>query len=136
MSKPFAITRRVQVAQTDFAGVMHFAAFFPLMEECLHEYLRTLGISVDYTRTGVAWPRVEASCKYHRPLTFDDEVEIAVTIEEVADKVVSSLFTFRKTGSDEAAATGKLVIAHCTTDADGKMSAVPITDDLRTKLQP
>ncbi len=134
MSKPFSITRRVQVAQTDFAGKMHFAVFFVFMEECLHEYLRSLGISVDYTRTGYAWPRVEADCKYLRPLAFDDEVEISAAITQVDDKVVHIAFTFRRTDEEKVAARGKLVIACCTAAADGRIAAISIPADFRAKL--
>ena len=42
----FSATRRVEFRDTDAAGIMHFASFFPLMESVEHEFLRHLGLSV------------------------------------------------------------------------------------------
>ncbi len=42
----FHTTRRVEFANTDAAGIMHFAAFFPLVESVEHEFLRSPRLSV------------------------------------------------------------------------------------------
>ena len=41
----FTATRRVEFRDTDAAGIMHFASFFPLMESVEHEF-SPLGLSV------------------------------------------------------------------------------------------
>ncbi len=66
----FSTTRRVEFRDTDAAGIVHFSAFFPMMEAAEHEMLRSLGLSVLPKDTGesgvpaVTWPRVSASCNY------------------------------------------------------------------------
>ena len=47
MATEFSITRRVEFSETDLAGIMHFTNFYRWMEICEHEFLRSLGLSVD-----------------------------------------------------------------------------------------
>lgn len=42
----FRTVRRVEFRDTDAAGIVHFSAFFPMMESVEHEFLRSLGIAV------------------------------------------------------------------------------------------
>ena len=42
----FFTERRVEFRDTDAAGIVHFSAFFPMMEAAEHELLRSLGMSV------------------------------------------------------------------------------------------
>jgi hypothetical protein len=46
MPAEFSYARRVQFAETDMAGVMHFANYFRLMEEAEHGFWRSLGLNV------------------------------------------------------------------------------------------
>ena len=47
MTTEFSISRRVEFSETDLAGIMHFTNFYRWMEICEHEFLRSLGLSVD-----------------------------------------------------------------------------------------
>ena len=85
----FRTTRRVEFADTDAAGIMHFAGFFRLMEEAEHELLRHLGLSV-LTRDDagpISWPRVRAGCDYRSALGFEDVVTIAMLHVVAAEPV-------------------------------------------------
>ena len=46
MPAPFRTTRRVEFADTDMAGIVHFANFFRYMEAAEVEFLRARGLSV------------------------------------------------------------------------------------------
>ena len=46
MNSTFTLTRQVQFAETDMAGVLHFSNYFRLMEEVEHAWWRSLGLSV------------------------------------------------------------------------------------------
>ena len=41
MTTAFHTTRRVEFADTDMAGIVHFASFFRFMESAEHDFLRT-----------------------------------------------------------------------------------------------
>jgi phenylacetate-CoA ligase len=62
MPSEYHTKRRVEFAETDMAGIVHFANFFRYMETTEHEFLRSLGLSVHATIDGrtISWPRIRA----------------------------------------------------------------------------
>ena len=62
MSSPFVTTRRVEFCQTDAAGIMHFAAFFELMEQAEHE--------LEVLRTDPHYEPVLASVHHPQPILY------------------------------------------------------------------
>ena len=93
----FAITRQVQFAETDMAGVMHFSNYFRLMEEVEHAWWRSLGLSVfmtDETRPKLSWPRVNVACEYAAPARFEDTLELRHRVTRVGEKSVEQEVAF------------------------------------------
>ena len=80
MPTPFRTSRRVEFADTDMAGIVHFANFFRYMEAAEVDFLQARGLSVrlDWEGQAIGFPRVSASCDYLRPATFMDTLEISV----------------------------------------------------------
>ena len=61
-------------------GVVYYANYFVWFEVGRCELLRTLGWSYRQLEDdGLRLPVIEASCEYHRPGRYDDELEIRVT---------------------------------------------------------
>ena len=62
----FRTQRLVEWADTDKAGIVHFARFFVFMEQTEHEFWRALGLSVHMKRDEniISWPRLTADCEY------------------------------------------------------------------------
>src|SRR5438270_7455884 len=91
MPTEFSIRRRVQFAETDMAGIMHFANFFRMMEEVEHAFFRSVGLSVSMQHDDIhiGWPRVSAGCEFFGPLKFEDEVELRLRVTRVGDKSFS-----------------------------------------------
>lgn len=82
MSYEFRYRRRVEFAEMDSGGVMHFSNYFRIMESAEHAFFRSLGLHV-FEREGdhtIAWPRIRATCSYHKPLHLDDEVEVHIVV--------------------------------------------------------
>src|SRR5438445_12786464 len=94
----FRTTRRVEFADTDMAGIVHFANFFRWMESAEVEFLRSCGLSVPWkgTEQPVGFPRVSASCDFFKPVRFEDVLDITVTVEKVGSKSVTYAFDFMK----------------------------------------
>ena len=67
----FRTRRRIEFADTDMGGLVHFSRFFVFMETAEHELLAALGATIHMTledgRT-IGWPRVAASCEYLSPV--------------------------------------------------------------------
>ena len=58
MSVSFVYRKRVEFADTDMAGIVHFSRFFVYMEMAEHAFWRSLGLSVHGTLDGriIGWP--------------------------------------------------------------------------------
>lgn len=141
MTYQFRQIRRVQFAETDLAGIVHFSNFYRYMEEAEHAFYRSLGYSVhdmpgDAPGSSVGWPRVHASADFRKPLYFEDEFEVELLIEEVRAKTIAYVARFWK-ADGELAATGKMVVVCAAFDAGGKrMRAVTIPAAMREKIGP
>ena len=82
MTSLFSTCRRVEFAETDMAGIVHFANFFRYLEEAEHELFRSLGTSILHKEsdgTILSWPRVEASCRFEAPAFHEDLLQIHLT---------------------------------------------------------
>jgi acyl-CoA thioester hydrolase len=133
MSEPFVLQRRVQFAETDMAGVLHFAGYYRMMEEVEHAYWRSHDLSVMVERDGVyyGWPRVATSCEYYAPARFEDELELSLSIENVGRGSVTYEVVFRR--EQKRIAVGRTT-AVCCSIRDASFQAVEIPGFLRSIL--
>jgi len=134
MATVFHTRRRVEFADTDMAGIAHFANFFRWMEAAEVDFLAGRGLNVDVGWEGrrLGFPRVSASCDYLKPVTFMDVVEISVRVERVGAKSVSYAFEFSKDG--EAVARGQMTSVCCLVSAEHGIEAIAIPEEIRAKL--
>ena len=88
MSLEFRMTRRVQFAETDLAGVLHFANYFRYMEEIEHAFWRSLGmcVIVEDSERSISWPRVAVHCDYRAPAHFEDELELVLQLTKIGHR--------------------------------------------------
>jgi YbgC/YbaW family acyl-CoA thioester hydrolase len=141
MPSEFSINRTVEFAETDMAGIMHFANFFYWMEACEAAFYRSLALPLISFVPGsvVGWPRVAVSCEYKSPLRFNDTVQVRLLVKEIRTKAVIYVFQFRKTRDGkllpEVMAQGEMAAVCVTAGADGAMAAQPIPADVRAKLE-
>ena len=134
MPNQFKTTRIVQFADTDMAGILHFANYYRIMEEVEHSFWRSVGHSVMTEHDGVeiGWPRVKTGCEYSAPAHFEDQLDLVLTVTEVTTKSVSYEIEFRR--GEQRLAVGRTTAA-CCTFKNGKMKAVPIPAFLRKPLE-
>lgn len=149
MNHRFIYRRRVEFADTDVAGIMHFANFFRFMEVTEHAFYRELGFSVhpfndevsdteDSPKVG--WPRVHASADYRMPLKFEEEVEVELLIEEIRSKTICYYFQFWKHPDEPEkrclAATGRFtVVCVCFDTETRRMKGVAIPPEVRDLIE-
>jgi YbgC/YbaW family acyl-CoA thioester hydrolase len=129
MAATFTQRRRVEFHETDMAGIVHFSVFFRYMEACEHAFVRSLGASVhpgeEAPEGVIGWPRVHASCDYRRPLRYDQEVDVVLTVREKKERALAYDFRFLLPGEGEPLATGRLVVVPVAR-VDGQIRAVPL----------
>lgn len=139
MAYEFCTKRRVEFAETDMAGIVHFANFFRYMEMTEHEFLRSLGLSVhDASADGlVSWPRVHAECSYDAPLKFEDMMEIRLLVRQKRRKTITYDFRFRKAGVAETVARGSLTVVCVAIDkSTGRMASIAIPPSIDRLIDP
>lgn len=135
MPPQFTYTRRVQFADTDMAGIVHFANFYRFMEEAEHEMFRSLGVKIVENQSDgsvVGWPRVRCSCSFEAPAYYDDLVDVDVTITRVGVKSLSMSFLFRRGAT--RLATGDLKTVFCRFHGVGKFESIAIPPEYTAKL--
>jgi YbgC/YbaW family acyl-CoA thioester hydrolase len=131
----------VEFAETDMAGIMHFANYFRFMEEAEHAFFRSIGLSI-HMKSGdgiVTWPRVHAECDYQRPLRFEDDVEVHLLVQERKPRAVHFRFVFHKLNGQrrEEVARGLLVTVCVSHDpATGTMKAIDIPASIAALIEP
>ena len=139
MPHEFKLTRRIEFADTDMAGIVHFANFFRMMEATEHAFFRSLGLTIHGHEAGATtgWPRVSATCDYRAPLRFEDEVEIHLLVAEVRSRSIRYQFVFRKATDGSEVARGSIAAVCASVEkATGKLVAVPIPEHIRTQITP
>ena len=85
----FRYTRRVQFAETDMAGIVHFAEFFRFMEEAEHALWRAAGLTIAKAHEDIGWPRVATRFDFKAPLHFEDEFDVYVTMGKVTRSTIT-----------------------------------------------
>jgi YbgC/YbaW family acyl-CoA thioester hydrolase len=139
MAYEFKLTRQIDFAETDMAGIMHFSNFFRLMEAAETAFFRSLGHSIypkDFHTVG--WPRVHADCDFKRPLRFEDFVEIHLLVRAKGEKSLTYTCIFRKLNEApvQEVARGNVVAACVSRDkAGGKMTAVAIPQEIASLIE-
>ena len=132
----FSTRRRVEFRDTDAAGIVHFSAFFPMMEAAEHEMLRSLGIAILPSREGdelrLTWPRVSASCNYASAARFEDELTIEVRVARIGNSSVQ--YAFRFALEDRLVAEGSMTAVCCHLTEDGGLEKHAIPASIREQL--
>ena len=116
MAHEFKLERRVAFAETDMAGIVHFANFFRYMEETEHEFFRSLGLDVhtEDAERMTGWARTEAECRYLRPLHYPERFEVRLLVRDKTARSLAMEYEFHLVEQPEAGpvARGRLEIVH------------------------
>lgn len=140
MAYEFKLNRRVEFADTDLAGIMHFSNFFRLMEATEHAFYRSLGFSVDLKgmERNLGLPRVHAECEYKHPLRFEDVVEIHLLVKEKRERSIQFSFIFNKLNDGPVKETARGSLSVVCVDLQGpggEMVLVAIPQEIADKIE-
>ena len=127
------VSRRVQFSETDAAGIVHFSCFFRYFEDAEHELWRRLGLSIHPENSPIGWPRVAASCEFHRPLKFEQEFEVKIRIKELTMRTITYAGEISSNGA--RIASGSWKIACVSKSPDGTMRSTDIPPDVAERLK-
>jgi len=133
MSLSFVYPRRVQFADTDMAGVVHFSWFARYMEEAEHALWREAGLSVAPADSDIGFPRVAVAIEFLSPLHFEDEFEVHVRIEAISRRSIRYSHTI--TRGDTVVATGTMT-AVCVRRTPLPLQSIDIPQNVLDRLAP
>lgn len=131
--REFRTQRKIEFADTDLGGIVHFSRYFVFMETAEHQFLDSLGTSVhlvEGNRT-IGWPRVKVSCEYAGPARYGDTLDITVRVLRRGTSSVTYGIEFEIDG--RRVARGESTSVRCELGPD--MKSIPIPDDLGRKME-
>ena len=137
----FTMRRRVAFAETDMAGILHFANYFRYMEEVEHAFFRSLGMRVhehDGEQGFRGWVRGDVQCRYLHPLRYEQVVDLHLRVARKGTKSITYEIDFLLPGTDGQpvhCARGT-VVAVCVTQGpgDSRPRAIPIPAEVDARI--
>ena len=136
MPSRFTTTRRVAFAETDMAGIVHFANFYRYMEEAEHAFFRSLGRGIMERQADGSihgWPRVSAACNFKAPAYYEDLIDIRVFVERIGVKSLTMRYEFFRDETPLAKGTMKIVC--CVFRPGEPMESIPIPPGFAAVLE-
>ena len=132
--REFKTQRKIEFADTDMGGIVHFARFFVFMETAEHQFLNALGTSVvlEIEDRSIGWPRVAASCEYKQPARFGDLLEIHVRV--VRKGRTSMTYGVRFRVGDREIAEGQMTSVCCELKPGQEVRPIPIPQFIADKI--
>jgi len=132
--REFCTSRRIEFADTDMGGIVHFSRFFVFMETAEHELLRILGAEVHMEVDGlqIGWPRVEAKCQYFTPARLGDVLQIRVRVLKKGRRSMSYEMTF--TVDEKIIARGQTISVCCVMDDPEGLRPIPIPSSIADRV--
>ncbi len=129
----FRYRRRVQFAETDMAGLVHFSVFFRYMEEAEHALWRSAGLTIARPGEQIGWPRLAATFDFKSPLRFEDEFDVVVQIAMLTRRTI--LYAFSLEREDRVIGAGTITTT-CVSKPPGEpMQALDLPPEIVERLQ-
>jgi YbgC/YbaW family acyl-CoA thioester hydrolase len=125
--------RRVEFAETDMAGQVHFANFFRYMEEAEHAIWREAGMRIAAEGRTHQWPRISAQCDFKSRLRVDDEFEVRTEMAKVTNRTIQWAHTIVR--GETLVAQGSVTAVCVQLQADGTFTAVTIPAEILARLR-
>ena len=125
--------RRVQFAETDAAGMVHFSVFFRYMEEAEHAVWRQAGMDIYANHEERSWPRIAAAFDYNAPLRFQDEFEVRTVIGSISRSTIKWTHTIVR--GDVVIGSGSVTAVYVIKNRDGGMKSAEIPGEITSRLQ-
>ena len=131
--REFKTHRKIEFADTDSGGIVHFSRYLVFMETAEHQFLDAMGTSVHEVIDGqtIGWPRVKVSCEYASPAKYGDTLEISVRVVKLGRSSITYSVTFEIDGRHIA--RGESTSVRC--ELGSKIRSVPIPEQLKKNFE-
>ena len=129
----FTYRRRVEFADTDAAGMVHFSVFFRYMEESEHAVWRSAGMDIFASHETNSWPRISAHFDFKAPLRFQDEFEVRTEIAAVTRSTIQ--WSHVLTRGETRIGSGTITTVYVSKARDGSIKSAEIPEGITSKLR-
>lgn len=111
---------KVNYYETDKMGVTHHSNYIRWMEEARVYFLESIGFPYDQLEDdGIISPVIGINCEYKESTTFNDEIEIEVSVKEV--KGIRAVFEYIMKNKNTQKLVAKGISEHCFLNKSGKL---------------
>jgi len=118
----FCMDFRVRYAECDAFGYLHHAKYWEYFEQARTELLRAMGIRYrDLESQGVFFVVYKCSCKYVRPVVYDDLVSVRVDVVRTSHTRVDHAYEVTRDGELTCQAATTLACV----DREGRPQVMP-----------
>ena len=108
----FTYLRKAHYHETDQMGFIHHSNYVKWMEEARVAFMDEIGLSYrSLEEGGIVSPVTSISVDYKRPVLFDDELEISVSVNKYSGVKLEIGYAMYNKTKDELAA--EAVSSHC-----------------------
>jgi 4-hydroxybenzoyl-CoA thioesterase len=125
----------VRFGDVDSAGIVYYPRYPHYLHIGMERFFQE-ALGIDYAELTVnrkfGLPTVRLEVDYRRPIRYGDRVEMEIEIGKVGTTSVEWLYTLRREGEDEIAATARTVTV--ASDLE-KIEKMPLPDWLREGLR-
>ena len=121
--------QRIEWYDTDAAGIIYFANYYKMIDSAMLDFFQALPVSMPFREywgghgsKGYDWIMLETGCKYFKPITFADIVDVHLWVTKKTNRTLSFTCSFHKDGEEVARG---FVITCSTRGLAGEQKAVP-----------
>ena len=98
---------KVKYYETDKMGITHHSNYIRFMEEARMNFLSELGYPMKRLEAeGITSPVISVSCEYKKTTTYDDSIEIEVTLVKYTGVKLSLSYVMKNVDTDAVVAVG------------------------------
>lgn len=110
---------KVNYYETDKMGVTHHSNYIRWMEEARVDFLAKIGFPYDkLEEDGIISPVIGIECDYKTSTTFNDEIEIEVSVKEFKGVKLIIEYEMKNAKTGDIALKG--ISKHCFVNSEGK----------------
>lgn len=126
-------TRRLSYNDTDPAGILYYASWFPKMEALLSDFLFRKGYRQDQSLEVRGWTTVTRAteCEYLAAARLFDEIRLELSVGAIGASSFAWLYRMARTDDDVLVSRAKTTIVI----VDAEQHAIRIPADFRRQLE-
>ncbi len=124
-------------ADTDRAGIVHFANFFKWFEQAEIALFRDSGKTRNQLNKefGTEQPRLSTKCDFFSPAYDDDLLEIRTTVATISEKTYRLRFEVHRPDDGVHLATGEVLACCIKVQEDGPLRSHPLPGEMVAALK-